>query len=287
MNDYIILMPMRNEIATIRDALDNIAEQSVIPDCLYVLDDGSTDGSSEVVKDFVSRYSWITHIQIPDRGYDQVGKGVAVVLNHGVAQLDADNPPSYIAKVDADLKLPIDYFEKLLEEMNTNSNLAVCAGHPYTFEDGKRILERHGDHFPTGTARLYNYEKLKEIGFFVESVGWDTVDLIRFQLRGYDVRTIHSIEHHHIRRMGTRNGYRDGMIRDGRNAFLTGYVPSVFIIRALYNIRHKPYLSRTICMLWGYFSTWVKNPPRVVNQQEYEFHKTIQYKKINPANIFK
>ena len=287
MSDYSILMPMRNEISSIRKALDNIAEQSVLPRKLYVLDDGSTDGSSEVVEEYADKYGWIVHITMPDRGFDQVGKGVAVVLNHGVRECIADCPPEYLAKVDADLVLPPDYFERLIDEMKSNPAMAVCAGHPFTYENGKRMLERHGDHFPTGTARLYRFEMLKEIGFFVESVGWDTVDLLRFQLRGYDVRTIHTIEHHHVRRMGTRNGYIDGMIRDGRNAFLTGYVPFVFFCRAVYNVRYKPYLLRTLCMLWGYFSTLVKNPPRVVDQEEFEFHKRIQYKKLSPANIFR
>ena len=83
----------------------------------------------------------------------------------------------------------------------------------------------------------------------MNSVGWDTVDILRMRMRNYRVQVLHDLEYHHIRRMGTRNGYIDGMIRDGRNAYLTGYAPWFLILRAVFNGTYRPYLLRTACML--------------------------------------
>lgn len=283
--EYSVLMPMRNEVDNIEVTLECMVLQTLKPHRLYVLDDGSTDGSSEIVERFAGKYSWVEHIRLEDRGFDHVGQGVAEMLNFGVDNLIAKDLVGFVAKVDADLEFSEDYFQTLVSEMSGNEKLAVCCGHPYAYEGGKKLLERHGDNFPSGTARLYRYNALKEIGFFVNSVGWDTVDLLKFQLRGYEVRTIHELDFHHRRRMGTRNGYIDGMVRDGRNAYLTGYVPFVFFCRAVFNIRYKPYILRTICMLWGYFSTYLKRPARVVSDEEYDFHKKVQWRKLSPKNI--
>lgn len=282
---YSILMPMRNEVENLEVTLKCVTGQSCIPYRLYVLDDGSTDGSGDIAAAFAAQYEWIDHVRLDDRGFDYVGQGVAEVLNYGVHSCISKNQVEFVAKVDADLELPSDYFQILLDTMLEDPSLAVCCGHPYAIEEGKKLLERHGDGFPSGTARLYRYKALDEIGFFVNSVGWDTIDLLKFQLRNYTVLTVHAMEFHHRRRMGTRNGYIDGMIRDGKNAYLTGYVPFVFFCRAVFNMKYRPYMLRTFCMLWGYFSALIRRLDKVVDEEEYEFHKKIQWSKLKLSSL--
>jgi hypothetical protein len=161
----------------------------------------------------------------------------------------------------------------------------MVSGHPYTFEKGKRILERHGDRFPSGTARVYRREMLHSIGYWVNSVGWDTVDILRMRMKGFEVRVLHDLEYHHVRRMGTRNGYVDGMLRDGRNAYLTGYAPWFLTLRAIFNGAYRPYLLRTLCMLTGYFSAMYSRLPRVVSDEEIRFHRRLhrdRFLKMHP-----
>lgn len=270
----IVLMPMRNEIGTIETALANMASQTLRPDLLIVLADGVKDGSDRVVERFARQHDWIVLERLPDRGFDLVGKGVAQVLNHGIALIEGQ-PSEFVAKVDADLELPPDYFRRLIGEFESRPELGMAGGHPFTFENGKRLMERHGDRFPSGTARVYRREYLKQVGYWVASVGWDTVDILRMRMRGFEVRVFHDLEYHHIRRMGTRNGYIDGMLRDGRNAYLTGYAPWFFFLRAVFNSLYRPFLLRTLCMLAGYARAWITRMPRVVTDEEMAFHRKL------------
>ncbi len=276
---YILITPLRNEITTVEITLQSIIQQKVRPMLWVILDDGSQDGSADLVDGFCRQYPWIRLIGRPDRGFDLVGQGVAELLNYGM-KLIREYPSSYVGKIDADLHLPADYFETLLVLMATEPSVGVCSGHPYTFENGRKFLERHGDDFPSGTARLYRRCYLEEIGDFVNSVGWDTVDLLRMQMHGYKAKVLHSLEYHHIRRMGTRNGYRHGMIRDGRNAYLTGYHPLFFLCRAVFNMRYRPYLLRTLCMLWGYCCAWQRRLPYIVTDAERTYHIKLQKKRL-------
>ena len=280
----IVLMPMRNEIATIRTTLDSICVQTVKPDLLLVLADGVSDGSDAEVQLYAERFPWIEQVRLPDRGFDLVGQGVAQVLNYGLGLIEG-KPSVFLAKVDADVDLAPDYFERLLRQFDIDSRLAMASGHPFAFEEGKRILERHGDRFPSGTARIYRREYLRQVGNWVSSVGWDTVDILRMRMRQFEVKVLHDLEYHHIRRMGTRNGYIDGMLRDGRNAYLTGYAPWFLVLRAAYNGIHRPYLLRTLCMLIGYFKAMAFRLPRVVSQEEMKFHRHLhreRFLKLHP-----
>jgi biofilm PGA synthesis N-glycosyltransferase PgaC len=281
----ILLMPMRNEIATIETTLKSLTKQTVLPDLLLVLADGVSDGSDEVVARYAEHHPWIQMARLPDRGFDLVGQGVAQVLNHGV-KLVAERPSHFIGKFDADLNLPKDYLERLLALFDTDPTMGMVGGHPYTFENGKKLLERHGDRFPSGTARIYRRQYLHEIGYWVNSVGWDTVDILRMRMRNFRVQVVHDLEYHHIRRMGTRNGYIDGMIRDGRNAYLTGYAPWFLILRALFNGTHRPYLLRTACMLTGYFKAMLSKRERVVSGDEMQFHRYLHRQRILKLHFF-
>lgn len=109
---------------------------------------------------------------------------------------------------------------------------------------------------------------LNKIGCFVSSVGWDTVDVLR--MRGYLTNIRHDLAIHYMRRMGTRQGYINGMIRDGRNNHLTGYAPWFFILRALFNIRYYPYFSRL---------------PRAVTLEEYTYHSWLNKSRLLGKNI--
>jgi glycosyltransferase involved in cell wall biosynthesis len=276
---YVVVTPMRNERATIETTIASVCAQTVRPKLWIILVDGSTDGSRERVIEHARQHPWIRCVDLPDRGFDLVGQGVAEVLNRGLAAI-RDVPSDYVSKLDADLDLPPDYFERLLAFMEADGRTGLVSGQPYVTENGERLLERHSTYFPSGTARLYRRRALDQIGDFVRSVGWDTVDILRLRMRGFTTRMLHDVQYHHMRRMGTRRGYVDGMVRDGRNAYLTGYTPWFFFLRAVYNGRFFPYVLRTACMLWGYASALLRRLPRAVSAEELAFHVRLQRRRL-------
>jgi GT2 family glycosyltransferase len=275
---------MRNERASVEALLASVQRQTVLPAAWVILDDGSTDGGPEEVERVQAGQPWIRLVRLPDRGHDLVGQGVAEAMNRGLRLIDAD-PCEYVAKLDADIDVPPDYFERLLDLCRRDPAVGICSGHPYTWEGSRRLVERHADFFPSGTARLYRRSSLREIGGFVASVGWDTVDILRMRMRGQRTQVLHDLEYLHRRRMGTRNGYIDGMVRDGRNAYLTGYGTFFFVCRALYNIRYRPWLLRTACMLWGFAAAWWRRLPRIVTDEERAFHRSLQRRRMRFETI--
>lgn len=282
---YSIITPMRNEMRTIETTFKAVLSQNVMPSRWIILDDGSTDGCEAVVARYAAQHPWISHIKVRDRGHDLVGKGVAQLLNHGLKLMAQEEPVEFISKLDADLDFGPNYFEGLLARMRQQPKLGLISGHPYVMDGSRQAFERHSSFFPSGTARLYRGVALNEIGMFAESVGWDTIDILRMRMRGWLTTIDASLPVHHMRRMGTRQGYVNGMVRDGHNNYLTGYTPSFLILRALFNARYYPYFLRSGCMIYGYFRAYLQGLPRSVSDSEYRFHAKLQRRRLMLRDI--
>lgn len=100
MNRFSIIMPLYNKVPYVRKAVESIIGQTYRDWELVVVDDGSTDGSGEVVKDFDDDRIRLIR---------QENAGVGAARNRGVAETTAP----YICFLDAD-----DWWEPtFLEEM--------------------------------------------------------------------------------------------------------------------------------------------------------------------------
>lgn len=66
--NYVIITPLRNEILTLETTLRSVINQSRTPKYWFILDDGSSDGSPEVVMNYCNKYPWIKLERLSDRG---------------------------------------------------------------------------------------------------------------------------------------------------------------------------------------------------------------------------
>jgi glycosyltransferase involved in cell wall biosynthesis len=66
---YAVILPTRNGASTIKQTLDSILRQSLHAAQICVVDDGSTDGTSNMLKAFVEQDA-IKVVTLPDQGYD-------------------------------------------------------------------------------------------------------------------------------------------------------------------------------------------------------------------------
>ncbi len=86
---FTVLIPLYNKAAYIQRALDSVSDQTCAPAEILVVNDGSTDGSDEIVR---------RHGNPLVRVLDQPNQGVSIARNNGLAA--ASQP--FIAFLDAD-----------------------------------------------------------------------------------------------------------------------------------------------------------------------------------------
>ena len=97
MAKFDVLLPVKDGIAFLGEALDSIVQQSFTDWRLLVLDHGSSDGSTELAQRYAERDARIEVYQLP------TAQGLSGLLNAGLARCDCN----YVLRQDADdISLP-------------------------------------------------------------------------------------------------------------------------------------------------------------------------------------
>ena len=172
-----ILMPVYNERATVERAIEEVlAADLPVPFELIVVDDGSTDGTSDILRgrDWDSRVTLLEH----DRN---AGKGAAV----RTALRSASG--EFSAIFDADLEYDPHDLAHLLEPLldgTTNAVFGVRAFDGYTSHSYLYVLGNRGVTFAANV--LYNVY-LKDLMTCHKVVRTDVFQALPLRARGFDI----------------------------------------------------------------------------------------------------
>ena len=267
--NYCIISPARNEADFIRQTLDSVLAQTVLPSRWIIIDDGSTDDTPTILADYASKHPVIEVHTRTDRGKRALGGGVVEVFNMGM-ELLADEPVDFVCKLDVDLVLPPHYFERLLEEMKADDRLGSVSGKPYFWsgEPGQSelISERIADDVSVGASKFYRRTFLKEIGGLVKGLIWDGVDCYKGRMLGWRSKSIDTADLRfiHLRPMGSSDrGILHGRKRLGEGYWFIGADPIFVLATAVNKVTHKPMVFGSLATLWGYTRSWLKGLPRI------------------------
>ena len=206
MAKLLIILPAHNEEQYIAKCLESFVAQTRKPDLLLVVDDGSTDRTAEIAEEFARTHSWIEVVRKKDSAREhQPGAKVVQCFNFGL-ETARQNPGweeetwDYFGKFDADIRLPADYFEKVLSTMDTNPQIGLCSGLLYIQSGEDWVYEPiAAKNHVRGPVKLYRRSCFEAIGGLAESIGWDTADALLVRFHGYEVLTLPELRVQHLR----------------------------------------------------------------------------------------
>ena len=91
-NRISVLMPVYNARATLGAAIDSILAQTLESFELIILDDGSADGSSQLLKEYQLKDGRVKVCSIPHLGIiPALNKGLELAEGEFIARMDADD----------------------------------------------------------------------------------------------------------------------------------------------------------------------------------------------------
>jgi len=240
----------RNEEKFVEGCIRGIFSQSMPPDLLVVIDDGSTDNTPMIVgklaKEFPIHYEMINAPRIFK------GWNIAVAIDAGFRRMMELREVDWIIKIDCDARLSNSHtFELMIEKMRKTPKLGITGAF-----FGKKMVRHVCD-----AVRLYRLECLKEImntnkinpGHYPLMHGADSLAIFRANWLGWDCEPT-DVEYIDLRpyKRNLWQWYQMGWFRY-HNGF--GLVNSVGI--AFTHIRESPiilgslisFLSWAICHL--------------------------------------
>ena len=247
-----------------RQTLDSVLRQTVLPTKWVIVDDGSTDATPRILAEYAAQHPWIQIITRKDRGHRAVGPGVVDAFYEGYAAIDPDDF-EFLCKLDLDLRLPPRYFEILIERMHADPRIATCSGKAYIEEAGQLINERHGDETSLGMTKFYRVSCFKAIGGFVREVMWDGIDCHQCRMKGWIACSWDEPELRfvHLRPMGSsQQSVYTGRMRHGYGQYFMGTGFLFMAASALSRMNQTPFVLGSAAMLWGWLSSALRRKPR-------------------------
>jgi glycosyltransferase involved in cell wall biosynthesis len=277
---YSIISPVRNEAQYLPRTIQSVVRQQHRPVEWVIVDDGSSDSTAAIAEAAAVQHPWIKVIRRSNRGFRQPGQGVVEAFNEGVAQL-ANKQPDFLCKMDGDLEFGADYFVTLLREFALNPRLGMASGSTYLeSSSGKLVREKVAPNFVVGPIKLYRRACLEEIGGLEPHLGWDTIDVYRARMCGWQTANFPELKVIHLRQMGTAKGIVWGKMKTGIGEYYYGSHPLFVLARCLYRMSERPYGVIGISIALGYLRSLLSRARRIDDPEFIRFLREDQMSRL-------
>jgi biofilm PGA synthesis N-glycosyltransferase PgaC len=263
----LVVSPVKDEAQYLQRTIDSMVAQTVRPTTWIIVDDGSTDATGAIADRAAAAHpEWIRVLHRSPGTGRRVGPGVIEALYAGFELVNLKDY-DYLCKLDGDLEFGPDYFAELLARFAANPRLGTISGKTWIpVGDGSRfVLERTGDEFSHGVAKLYRRECFEEIGGFVPQVMWDGIDCHRCRMLGWEAVSVDDpkLAIKHLRQMGSSHkSVYHGRRRWGFGQYFMGTHPLYMLGIAAYRMAERPWILGGLNILAGYVGAWLRREPQ-------------------------
>lgn len=278
--NYVIISPVRDEENYLEKCIETVLHQTIRPLRWVIVDDGSHDRTPQILGRYAHEYAWVTVLRIERAGERQLGVTEIQAFAAGY-KLIKDLSFDYVVKLDCDLELPNDYFERLLARFDCDERLGIASGTYLESKDGDWITVTMPEYHAAGASKIIRAECFRQIGGFILHRGWDTVDEIRAQMAGWKSCHFTDITFRHLRAEGSAAGSLNTNRMHGQIYFLTGGSVFFLLLKVLHRCWYaRPFLLSGLMMLIGFLRPSLSRTPRAVTKEEARFYRGMLNRRI-------
>ncbi len=278
---YVLITPARNEVSHFPQTIKSVLQQTLLPFKWVVVDDGSTDGTGDLVEKYLAGHPWIELVRRRDPEKRNFAAKV-FAFQEGFRRV-ADLPYDVIGCLDADVSFEADYLAFLLGKFAEDPRLGV-AGTPFV-EEGYSSLTKsfEGETHVAGGCQLFRRKCFEEIGGYIPNPagGIDWIAVTTARMKGWRTRSFREKTFHHYRSLGTaESGALVSAFQYGKKDYYLGNHPFWEAFRVIYQCSAKPYVLHGLCIFAGYFWAWLTRMKRPVSRELMIFHRREELAKL-------
>lgn len=277
MNIYIII-PAHNEEDYIGKTLKSLAQQTLLPKQIVVVNDNSTDNTQSIIDDYASKFPWISIVNSKSSDAHLPGSKIINAFNKGLKTLDKNY--DIICKFDADLIFLDNYLEQIANHFNANDKLGMASGFCYIEKNNQWVLENltNKDHI-RGALKAYRKDCFEQIGQLKPSMGWDTVDELLAKYNGWEILTDETLHVKHLKPTG-KSYNKASKYLQGEAMYKMRYGFWITLISALKLAYKKGSFRLFRDYLSGYFKAKSNKVNFLVSEDEGKFIRDLRWKGI-------
>jgi glycosyltransferase involved in cell wall biosynthesis len=260
---YVIITPVRDEAYYVENTIKSVVQQTILPSEWIIVDDGSTDGTSEILDRYQDQVEWIKVVHRKNRGHRASGGGVIEAFYDGYSVV-ADKYWDYIVKLDGDLSFDPDYFENCFGRFEGEPKLGLAGGTVCVVKKGQVKVDSDGDppFHVRGATKIYRRACWKKISPLVKTPGWDTIDEVKANFHGWTTRTFSEFRLIQHKPTGSADGRWKNWFKNGRANYIAGYHPIFMLAKCAKRLLQRPYMAASLALSVGFFSGYFKRVPQ-------------------------
>lgn len=259
---YVIITPVRDEEAYLKNTVDSVIRQTVCPDEYVLVNDGSRDRTGEIIDQYCREHSWIRAVHRTDRGYRKWGGGIIEAFYDGFNALTCKDW-DFMCKLDGDLSFDPDYFAGVISKFHENPQIGIGGGVLYYYKNAQKILENHPKFHVRGGVKIYRRRCWEDIGGLWVGPGSDTVDEVKANMLGWTTMSFFDLHLIHHRPTGESWGRWGGLVKDGRIDYVYGSHPAFLTAKVLVRLFRRPFIIGSVALAYGYIKAYIQRCPQV------------------------
>ena len=283
--NYVLLTAAKNEEEYIGLAIESILRQSVHPSAWYIMDDGSTDRTAEIVASYAEEHSFIKLHSAGDGSSRNFGSQYKAI--EAAFALAKQKDFDFVGVQDADIAPePANYYEELLERFATSPKLGIAGGYIYERENGV-FKARKGNAIDSvaGGVQMFRRECFEEIGGYKPLTlgGSDWLAQIEARMAGWEVESCPEFPIHHYRPTSSAGGRFQGLFKLGKLDGSFALHPLFEVFKCARRVTEKPLLIGSVVRFSGYLWWKLTRRESVIPPEAVRMSREEQMKKIKLA----
>ncbi|WP_394750954.1 glycosyltransferase [Spongiimicrobium salis] len=284
--NYCIIIPAHNEEAFLASCLDAILIQTRLPQKVVVVNDNSTDRTAAIASEFMAKSDIFERVDTTSSNVHMPGSKVINAFYKGIDRI----PETYdfIVKLDADIILPADYFERIASVFEEYPQVGIAGGFAYEQNkngDWELNHPMNKDHV-RGAFKAYSKTCFQAIGGLKNAMGWDTVDELLAQYHGYEIHTVDQLKTKHLRPLGKAYNKKAKLLQ-GQAMYTMRYGFWISCIASLKMAWNQKKINAFFDNMKGYHQAKKKKVPFLVTVEEGAFIRKLRWTNIKKKIVRK
>ena len=276
MNIYIII-PVFNEEKHLKESIDSIVKQTLLPKKLILVNDNSTDKSENILKKYSKEFTWIKYINIKSKQAHVPGEKVIRTFYKGLEKLDSNY--DVICKFDSDIILPENYLESIINIFNGDSKVGIAGGNLYIKKKNNWVYEKiSSKNHVRGPIKSYRKKCFEDIQGLRKSIGWDTVDVLIAQYHGWKIKADKSLIVKHLKPTGANYTYNSKFLQ-GEALYKMRFGIILSIISVLKTSINTGRFLIIFFAKIGYINALFKRKEKIVTKEQGKFIRKHRWKR--------